>query len=75
MGFLFQLDLKEASEFTGKINGNSSVHSPLFVEEALFPLDRENAFMPDVGMDIKPLVSVAAKADEILGLDVISWKG
>ena len=51
------------------------MHSPLFVEEALFPLDRENAFMPDVGMDIKPLVSVAAKADEILGLDVISWKG
>ena len=51
------------------------MHRPLLVEKTLFALERENSFMPDVGMDVEPLASVAEESDEILGLDIVSRKG
>ena len=51
------------------------MHRPLLVEKTLFALERENSFMPDVGMDVETLASVAEKSDEILGLDIVSREG
>ena len=51
------------------------MHRPLLVEKTLFALERKNSFMPDVGMDVEALTSVADESDEILGLDIVSRKG
>ena len=51
------------------------MHGPLLVEKTLLALERENSFMPDVGMDVESLASVAEKSDEILGLDIVSREG
>ena len=66
------LDFQQAVEFPGKIDRDPRVHRPLLVEKTLFALERENSFMPDVGMDIEAPTSVAEESDEILGLDIVS---
>ena len=69
------LDFQQAVEFLRKIDRDPCVHSPLFVKKTLLALERENSFMPDVGMDVEALTSVAEESDEILGLDIVSRKG
>ena len=69
------LDFQQAVEFLGKIDRDPRVHGSLLVEKTLFALERENSFMPDVGMDVEPLASVAEESDEILGLDIVSRVG
>ena len=53
-GGVFQLDLNEASEFTGEIDGDPCMHRTLFVVEALPALDWENPLVPYVRMYVKP---------------------
>jgi len=69
------LDFQQAVEFPGKIDRDPRVHGPLLVEKTLFSLERENSFMPDVGMDVEALTSVTEESDEILGMDIVSRKG
>ena len=71
----WDLDFQQAVELPGKIDRDPRVHRPLLVEKTLFALERENSFMPDVGMDVETLASVTEKSDEILGLDIVSRKG
>ena len=69
------LDFQQAVEFPRKIDRDPRVHGSLLVEKTLFALEGENSFMPDVGMDVETLAPVAEESDEILGLDIVSWKG
>ena len=69
------LDFQQTVEFPGKIDRDPRVHRPLFVKKTLLALKRENSFMPDVGMDVEALASVAEESDEILGLYIVSREG
>ena len=69
------LNFQQAVEFPRKIDRDPRVHGSLLVEKTLFALERENSFMPDVGMDVEPLASVTEESDEILGLDIVSREG
>ena len=69
------LDFQQAVEFPGKIDRDPRVHRPLLVKKTLLALERENSFMPDVGMDVEALAAFEEKSDEILGLDIVSRKG
>ena len=69
------LDFQQAVEFPRKIDRDPRVHRPLFVKKELVDLERENALMPDVGMDVEALASVGEESDEILGFDSVYWEG
>ncbi len=50
------------------------MHRALLVEEALRAADAEHAFVPDVRVDVEPLASIEAEADELLGPDAVAGK-
>jgi hypothetical protein len=48
------------------------VDGALLVKEPLCPPKREHTFMPDVWMDVETLLSIEAKAHELLWRDVVA---
>ena len=47
------------------------MNRPLLVEKSLSSGKSEDPFVPDIRVDIKPLVSGKSKADEVLRLDIV----
>src|SRR5450631_3326270 len=64
--------LEQASEFACEIDRDARVHRALLVEEALRAAEAENAFVPDVGVDVESLAAIEAEADEALRCHVVA---
>ena len=64
--------LEQAAEFAREVDRHASVHRALAVEEALRAREAEDAFVPDVGMDVEALLAVESEAHETLWHDVVA---
>jgi hypothetical protein len=62
---------EKTTKLLGKFDRYPCVDGTLFVEEPLRAAKREHAFMPDVWMNVEALLSVEAKAHELLWRNVI----
>jgi hypothetical protein len=64
--------LEKAAKLASKVDRDAGVDGALLVEEPLCPSEREHTFMPDVWMDVETLLSIEAKAHELLRRDVVT---
>src|SRR4029453_18847830 len=64
--------LEQAAELAREIDRYACVHGALLVEEALRAARCEDAFVPDVRMDVEAVAAVEAEADEVGRLDVVA---
>src|SRR5664279_989322 len=64
--------LEKTCELAREIDRDARVHRALLVEESLRAGEAEDAFVPDVGMDVEALAAVEAKAYESLRRDVVA---
>jgi hypothetical protein len=46
----------------------------LLVEKSIRALHGKNPFVPNVGMNVQPLIARKPETDEIIWLDIVSWK-
>ncbi len=50
------------------------MNSPLFIVKAHAAVLREDAFMPDVRVNVEAFAAIKCEADELLWRDVIRWQ-
>ncbi|MGF6700061.1 hypothetical protein OKW38_004673 [Paraburkholderia sp. MM5496-R1] len=58
--------LEETTKLAGKVDRDARVDGALLVKEPLGSFESEHPFMPDVWMDVEALLSIKAKAHELL---------
>src|SRR6266403_3374580 len=66
---------EQAAELPRKVAADPGMNFSLPVEEARRLAQREDAFMPDVGVDADTEAAIAIESDEIIGLHVVAGQG
>ncbi|MFL9921173.1 hypothetical protein PQR75_38605 [Paraburkholderia fungorum] len=62
--------LKQTTKLAVKVDRDTRMDCALLVKEPLHPSKREYTFVPDVRVDVQTLLSIEAKADELLWRNV-----
>ena len=71
---LSQIDFQQTVKFFRKMHGHTGMNCPLTVEASMFAPNREDTFVPDVGMNIQPLRTIKIECLEMGGLNIIAGK-
>src|SRR3990167_5157315 len=62
-------------ELAREVAANAGMHFTLLVEEATGRRHREDAFVPDAGMDVDAEAAVGPQGDEGLRLEIVAGPG
>ena len=68
-------NVEQDAEFVGEVAAHARMHPALLVEEAAGRTHREDAFVPDAGMDVDAEAAVGPQRDEVFGLQVVARPG
>ena len=69
---LSQIDFQQTVKFFREMHGHAGMNCPLAVEASMFAPNREDTFVPDVGMNVQPFVTCESEANEIFRVHIIA---